>query len=414
MSKTNLSLSPIQGDESMKRIIHFLMFTLGEKGWGLPGLLWGEPGEAKTSMIEQAFRRYGMPCQVMSPGELGEGAFGVVPVPEGVGDGMRLRMPPMAFVDQFDDVGAGGVFADELTGAPEQIKPAMLALLRERRLGGHYFGSGVRVIAAANPASIASNGRDLSIPEANRVIHIPWGIVEPEDSQKYALEGLKRFDPSDPFKELVAGKAEMASGAKLRAEEEKRVLSMWSHTYGQAIALTTSFRRAKQDWNHKRPNASSSDATGAWPSSRSWSMAAAAYAGAHIHSLTVEETMVVVAGCIGIPAASEFFKFAENSDLPDPKDVLEGKVNISNSVRLDQLFAILNSCATMTVTTKDAATKARYVDRMWEMLGDCCDRSQKEVAVPISKIIIDDKQYGGASSKKALLALKGVAAAMAG
>ena len=57
------------------------LFTPTARGWGLPLLCEAEPGTAKTSVGTQQAKRFGMPCEILSPGERGEAAFGVVPIP---------------------------------------------------------------------------------------------------------------------------------------------------------------------------------------------------------------------------------------------------------------------------------------------------------------------------------------------
>lgn len=412
----SLSVEPVSG-ESMNKIIHFALFTPGEKGWGLPVLMMGEPGEAKTSLVEQALNHYGMPCQVMSPGEMGEAAFGVVPVPNGQGKAMRLMTPPPDFVDKFDDAGCGGVFLDELTGANDAIGPAMLALLRERRLGGYYFGTGVRVIAAANPAEIAANGHDLSIPAANRIVHIPWGNINPEDSQRYALARLAKTSPTNlfPEKDEASILASMTAGTQRRIAEEHRVSHAWNAHLTEAIGVIGAFKQRRSEWVHKRPKATDKDAVGAWPSTRSWDLAQHCYAGAKLHGLSAEETVVVLAGSVGLAAASELFKFLEDWDLPDPKDLLNGKTTFSpKGQRLDRTFTVLNSCVAAISTEKEQKTKEKWAEVMWDLLSETIGEGGKEIAASPAKELTLLDLYSSQKANKPLMALSKMAARVTG
>src|SRR5260370_41568839 len=94
------------------KTLHILLFTpLSSGGWGLPVLWWGPPGVGKSAVIEELEHRYGLPVETLSPGERGEGAFGVVPVPV---DGV-LRYPPPDWVTRMAD--GGIVFLDEISVA---------------------------------------------------------------------------------------------------------------------------------------------------------------------------------------------------------------------------------------------------------------------------------------------------------
>ena len=63
------------------RLLHAILFTpTDDHGkWGIPALFWGEPGAAKTDILEALSAAWGMPSETLSPGERGEGAFGVTP-----------------------------------------------------------------------------------------------------------------------------------------------------------------------------------------------------------------------------------------------------------------------------------------------------------------------------------------------
>lgn len=403
--RTGFSVEPIGEGE-------YFGFSLDEDGRFLLGDF---TVTHNTSMVEQALADYGMPVQVMSPGEMGEAAFGVVPVPDGSGIRMRLKTPPPDFVDMFDDADCGGVFLDELTGANDAIGPAMLALLRERRLGGYYFGTNVRVLAAANPPEIAANGHDLSIPAANRIVHIPWGNVDPADAQRYALARLARTSPDCLFPEKDAEfiKQRMSLGTQRRLAEEARVAKAWSAHLTEAIGVIGAFKQRKTDWAHKRPKATDKEATGAWPSTRSWDLAQHAYAGAKLHGLNAEELVTVVAGCVGLPAASELFKFLEDWDLPDPKDLLTGRTSFKIAgERLDRAFTVMNSCIALISTEKEKPVQEKYAAAMWGMIEEGMSGGNSEIVASPAKELAKLELYSMKEAAKPLHALEKLARAV--
>src|SRR5258706_13170330 len=92
-------------------LLRAALFTPGpNRMWGLPILLWGAPGVAKTALIRQLSDEYSMPLEVLSPACRGEGAFGVTPVPV---DG-RMTYPRPDWTDRFEQTGRGIGFIDEI------------------------------------------------------------------------------------------------------------------------------------------------------------------------------------------------------------------------------------------------------------------------------------------------------------
>ncbi len=96
------------------KILHAALFCLAPEGfWGLPLIIWGDPGTGKTSFLKDSAKRTSMAYERLSPAERGEGQFGVVPVPHT--DGF-LHYPAPAWAQRFDN--GGVLFLDEInTGA---------------------------------------------------------------------------------------------------------------------------------------------------------------------------------------------------------------------------------------------------------------------------------------------------------
>lgn len=354
---------------TMTRLIKTLMFTPGPKGWGLPALFWGSPGVAKTDVIESVALEYGMLCETLSPGERGEAAFGVVPVPMKKKDGrMVLTQPPPDFLDVFEEDGRGLLFVDEMTTAPLAVMPALLGLVQSRRLGSAYLGQGVRVLAAANPIGSAANGRELSKANANRMAHIDWDA--PDASQW--TEWLVGHDAK-----AMRLKVDEVKSAE---QEEKRVLALWDNAHAGTKGLIAGFIRKRPELLHMEPDDSDPQAGRSWSSRRTWDLASRAITGAKLHGLNEVEEQLLIASFVGDGSAVELFKYRKESDLPDPVEVLDGKVVWSpDGERLDKVMAVFSSCVALVMSPTCGHKDAR-VEMLYKLLGKLGDDA-KDIAL---------------------------------
>jgi hypothetical protein len=372
---------PITNQSEANEVLTLSLFTPGHHGWGLPFLLWGLPGVGKTKMIGDFCTDHGLPVFVMSPGEMGEAAFGVVPVPEGSGANMTIRFPPPGdIVDRFNGR-RGTIFVDELTTAPKAAKPGMLSLLLEKRLGGYYFGDGVRVIGAANPPDIAAAGLDLTVPEANRLVHMNWRMQDVNSWTMYmlgSLVGASRPAPVDP------------------ASIEAMVLESWNDVFPQWVAKVSGFMQRPDNLRlfHKLPE-KGQDRTRAWASPRSWDVAARMLAGAQIHQTNEELRDEVLSGTVGSEAAAAFLLFARDKELPDAIEVLTGKVQWSPiAKRPDITYAVCQGMAAHIVGRhKTAKTKDEVAD-VSENVRKFCNltmgwKSVREITAITGKTLIE-------------------------
>ena len=122
------------------------------RGWGIPVLWEGPPGGSKTSQLEGWAQELGTPFIHASPSMLGEGWFGVVPVPQ-MPDGssdMVTTFPPNEDVWRINNIGRGLVLFDELRAVQNKsVQAAMLGTFQERRFANLQLAVGVRVMAAS-------------------------------------------------------------------------------------------------------------------------------------------------------------------------------------------------------------------------------------------------------------------------
>jgi MoxR-like ATPase len=360
--------------------------------WGLPFLLWGEPGVAKTAIIEELARAWGLPCETLSPGERGEGAFGVVPVPIKGPNGIVLAYPRPDWTEHVEP--AGLVFVDEATTAPPALQPPLMGLLLARRIGGHTFGPRVRVVAAANPPELAAGGFDLAAPVANRVGHLQWDAPTVDEHAAFMMRG-----------ETGNGGVKLAD-PKLALDEEERVLKAWPDPWAKARGLETAFLRARPNLKNICPAAGDPKGSRGWPSDRSWENACRALASADAHGLGDVEKEVFVSSFVGEGVASELFAFAEANDLPDPAMVLDGKDKFVHSgARLDRTAALLNGCASL-VTPSNAAKRKDRVEALWNLLADLTGQNADlDILAPCAQALTKAGLHDRAAANKSLAKL---------
>lgn len=194
---------------------------------GLPILLWGPPGVAKTAFVQQLADKLGFYLITVLASLREPSDFLGLPIPgtsrraaekaglppgvdqQIVGDmldadymqggkefGTNLEVrraefdqvqyaPPdwaLKCLEMADDPDAKNVgkgrrvllFLDEFATASPQVQAALLRVVHERVVGDLQLPSNVAVIAAANPPSMSPGGSDLTAPTVNRFIHLDW------------------------------------------------------------------------------------------------------------------------------------------------------------------------------------------------------------------------------------------------
>ena len=191
---------------------------------GLPCLLWGPPGVAKTAFVNQITAVlheidpgwYPTPITVLASVREPADFLGL-PLPEGGGFNTRqvkqpngeYKIEPMTLADGTivppggkipaevamappdwarelnaiaDDPGPAGLgkgrkavlFLDEFTTAPPSVQAAMLRVVHERVVGDLRLHTNIAIIAAANPPWMSPGGEVLSPPTVNRFLHFDW------------------------------------------------------------------------------------------------------------------------------------------------------------------------------------------------------------------------------------------------
>lgn len=353
------------------RILHAAMFCPTPEGFfGLPILLWGPPGIGKTGMIRAFARSTGLPHERLSPAERGEGQFGVVPVPRE--DGM-LHYPPPDWAKKFE---RGGIlFVDEINTAAPALQAPLLGLVQLRTIGSHTLGSRTRCIGAANETVHAAGGWDLAPALANRFGH-------------FEFDGL---DTSSWVEGLLGGFGTGAdAGTPDPVVEEERVLTAWPSVDAKARGLIGGFIYRRPELLRQQPKNADAKASRAWASPRSVEYAAVALASAAAHGLNEIDTDELLSGFVGQAWVAEFRTWQNNADLPDPADVLDGKVTFKHEERrLDRSLAMLSACSALVIPEK-AAKRGPRAAVCWQLIGSVI-KDAADVAIPAARALVANR-----------------------
>jgi hypothetical protein len=193
----------------------------------------------------------------------------------------------------------------------------LLRVVLERIVGDLDLPTDVAVVAAANPPEQAADGWDLSAPLANRFCHLEW---QPEAGA--FAEGLTAGWPSPPVPVLPEGWDASASHRGL---------------VGAFVGIRPSLLSA--------PPPDASSAGRAWPSPRTWDMAARLLTAAELAGASEEVRAALVTGAVGLGAGIELLSWLVEMDLGDPEAALADPDAFVLPERGDRAYAALSSVA---------------------------------------------------------------------
>jgi MoxR-like ATPase len=278
----------------------------------VPVLLWGAPGTGKTSVIRALADAAGWPCETVIASIREPSDFAGLPI---VVDG-RVDFAPPRWAVRLAEAGEGVAFFDEISTAPPAVQAALLRVVLERTVGDLALPDAVAVVAAANPPEQAADGWELTPPLANRFCHLDW----PVDARTVA-EGFSGGWPAP-------------APPVLRDGWERRIGVVRSWIAGFVTVRPTLALAVPDD---------AAGAGRAWPSPRTWDMAARLYAAAEGSGELASS--LLVRGCVGAGPGVEFETWLAEADLPDPEAALADPDAFVLPQRGDRAYAALCSVA---------------------------------------------------------------------
>jgi MoxR-like ATPase len=351
----------------MRAVIKAAIFTPTKDGWGLPLLFWGMPGVAKTALINGVCREYGIFCQTLSPGEMGEAAFGATPCAMTIKDKVFMGYPPPAWLSDVEAEPGGRalVFIDELNTAMGSARPALLGML-DRRIAGTRFSKAVRVLGASNPVELSAEGQEIPCPVANRLGHITWAPPTQAAWEDW-LMGVDTLDEAP----IELKSAEL---------EETRVLAEWGAAFSNARAAVIGYQQFKKQL-YNLPDANSPQLFKAWESPRTYYLMALAKASAAVHRLSTQDGLALQAAFVGASPVAELIQWEAQNNLPKAEDILDQKVKFEHDARRMGITRVVLNAATAIVCDKNTENRVQRTAVLWELLAQIMETAGQDFVI---------------------------------
>ena len=288
----------------------------------IPVILWGPPGQGKTSVIKQIAADQKRHLEVILASIREPQDFAGLPM---LSNGVATLMPP-DWAKRLADDKNGILFTDEVNTAPPSVQAALLRVCLDKVAGDCDLGSDTGVIAAANPPEQAADGWDLAPPLANRFCHLDWSL--PVEVVRMGLSGQW---PTYDFSKPDPGKLQQ----DLASER----------------AVVSGFITSRPDLVTALPD-SSAEQGRAFPTPRSWESAALLSAFVTAANLSEGVRRLLLKGSIGVAASAEYITYRNNLDLPNPEQVLANSDDFTLPTRADQIYVL--GAGILNVLSRDA------------------------------------------------------------
>ncbi len=342
-------------------------------GARIPMLLWGGPGVGKTSALQALAAAANLPCELVISSIREPSDFSGLPV---IGsDGRSVHLVPPSWATRLADAGRGVLFLDEISTAAPAVQAALMRIVLERTVGDLALPEAVAIVAAANPPEQAADGWDLAAPLANRFCHLTW----PLDVNVWRHGVLAGF---------TVGRIPHLEEAKLVSRTRL------------ALSAITGFIAHRPTLLHNLPD-DERHAGQAWPSPRTWTMAARLLAAAEGANANAAVVQLLIVGAVGPGAGAEFLAWRQDLDLPDPEAVLADPTSLVLPPRPDRAYAVLSSIVAAVLNDN---TTTRW-EAAWRALGTTGSGPHADLAVTAVRSLIEHRPKGAVPPRDVLVAI---------
>lgn len=337
----------------------------------VPVILWGPPGQGKTSVIKQIATDQKRHLEVILASIREPQDFAGLPM---LSNGVASLMPP-DWAKRLSEVENGILFTDEVNTAPPSVQAALLRVCLDKVAGDCHLGDDTSVIAAANPPEQAADGWDLAPPLANRFCHLNWDL------------------PAEVVRDGLAGNWVSYSIPTPKPEKLQNALN------AERAALS-GFLASRPDLTTVLPK-SASEQGRAFPTPRSWEMVAILSGWITACDLSSGVRRIAVLGCVGPGPAAEYITYRENIDLPNPEEILANPNKFVMPNRLDKIYVVGASLM--------AAIRYKMTLDRWNAVGIVLERmassGHPDLAVTFARDWIRERPEGATPEKSLLRSL---------
>ncbi len=324
----------------------------------IPVLLWGNPGEGKTAVIESA-RELGWHVETLIISHYEPSDFAGLPVvrPEGTVD-----LAPPQWAKRLASIdGPAIAFFDEFSTASPSLQAAALRPLTHYEVGSLQLPETVSFVAAANPADVAVAGWELAAPTASRFVHLDWSLpleVYAEGLVTGLWPSLPVYDQPEDLPDRVAAELVMVAG----------------------------FLRARESQLSAIPKDAASRGR-AFPTPRTWDYAARLSGWALALDAPKQVRRLLISGCVGETVAHEYLNWVAAQDLIDPEELLSMPTGLPFvGARVDRVYVMLQAVL--------AAVVRRPTAQRWADAIRLCAYAAEQVgidpAVPAVRALLRD------------------------
>lgn len=259
-----------------------------------------------------------------------------------------MHLAPPGWAVRLREAGRGILFLDEISTAPPAVQSALLRVALDKVVGDLELPQEIMIVAAANPPD-RFHGWELTPQLANRFIHLEW---------------------KPTIKDWCEG---MISGWK--QPRVRRLPEDWAKAIPAARTSISTFVHRRPELGEKIPR-EASEAGRAWPSGRSWDIAAFCEAACKSVQADEEVYATLLAGCVGAGPAMEYINWIENLDLPDPRDLLRAPNKAELPREDDRLFAVLNAVVAEALVK---LTRKKW-EAAWKIMGRAAKAGKTDLA----------------------------------
>ena len=337
----------------------------------VPVILWGPPGQGKTSVIKQIAADQDRHLEVILASIREPQDFAGLPM---LSQGTATLMPP-DWAKRLSQVKDGILFTDEVNTAPPSVQAALLRVCLDKVAGDCHLGDDTSVIAAANPPEQAADGWDLAPPLANRFCHINWEL------------------PAEVVRDGLAGNWVSFT---IKSPENKKLKDS---LIAERAALA-GFLASRPDLTTVLPK-SSAEQGRAFPTPRSWEMVAILSGWITACDLDSSVRRIAVMGCVGIGPAAEYLTYRDNIDLPNPEEIISSPNSFVLPNRMDKIYVV---GASLMAVLRNNMTLER-----WNAVGIVLERiasgGHPDLAVTFARDWMRERPKGAAPDTKLLRAL---------